>query len=58
VRFLHLWLAVTAIALIAMAVWAFAPVLVFLVLLTLVLGIIAAVMIGLAHLLRAWRERQ
>ena len=56
--FLRLWLAATAIVLAGMAVWAFAPVLVFVALLTLVLGALAAGMILLAHRLRAWRERR
>jgi hypothetical protein len=58
VRLLRLWLAATAIILAGMAVWAFAPVLVFVALLTLALGGLAAGMILLAHRLRAWRERQ
>jgi hypothetical protein len=58
VRLLRLWLAATAIALAGLAVWAFAPVLVFVALLTLALGILAAAMIALAHRLRAWRERR
>jgi hypothetical protein len=41
-----------------MAVWAFAPVLVFVALLTLALGGLAAATILLAHRLRAWRERR
>jgi hypothetical protein len=57
-RFVRLWLAATVIILLGIAVWAFAPVLVFMALLTLALGGLAAGMIWLAHLLRAWRERQ
>lgn len=55
---LRLWLAATAIALAGLAVWAFAPVLVFVALLTLALGLLAGGMILLAHRLRAWRERR
>ncbi len=57
-RLLRIWLAGTAIVLAAIAVWAFAPVLVFVALLTGALGGIAAAMIFLAQRLRAWRERQ
>jgi hypothetical protein len=57
VRLLRIWLAGTAVVLGAIAVWAFAPVLVFVALLTAALGGIAAAMILLAHRLRAWRER-
>jgi hypothetical protein len=58
VSLLRLWLAATAIILAGMAVWAFAPVLVFMALLTLALGGLAAATILLAHRLRAWRERR
>src|SRR5262249_38241359 len=44
-----------AIVLAGMAIWAFAPVLVFMALLTLALGGLAAAMILLARRLRAWR---
>jgi hypothetical protein len=57
-RLLRWWLAATGIALVAMAIWAFAPVLVFMALLTVVLGGLAASMILLAHRLRDWRERR
>jgi hypothetical protein len=57
-RLLRWWLAATAIALTGMAVWTFAPVLVFVALLTLCLGGLAGVMIHLAHRLQAWRERR
>ena len=53
---LRLWLAGTAILLTAIAVWAFAPVLVFAALLVLGLGLVSLAMIGLARLLRRWRE--
>jgi hypothetical protein len=55
---LGLWLVASAIVLAGLAVWAFAPVLVFVALLMLVLGGLSAAMILLAHRLRAWRERQ
>ncbi|HJU30061.1 MAG TPA: hypothetical protein VJ740_01340 [Hyphomicrobiaceae bacterium] len=55
---LRLWLIVTAVALLALAVWAFAPVLVFMVLVTAGLGAVSALMIGLARALRSWRERR
>jgi hypothetical protein len=58
VKLLRLWLAGTTIVLAAMAVWAFAPVLAFIALLTLALGGLAAGMILLAHGLRAWLERE
>lgn len=57
-RLLRLWLAGTAVVVAGMAVWAFAPVLVFVALLTAALGAIAAAMILLAYRLRAWRERR
>ena len=55
---LRLWLAMTAIVLAGMALWAFAPVLVFMVLLLAALGLAAAAMIALARRLQAWRERR
>jgi hypothetical protein len=58
VTLLRLWLAATAVLLAGLAVWAFAPVLVFMALLLAALGLIAAAMILLAHRLRAWRERR
>jgi hypothetical protein len=45
-------------ALAILAVWAFAPVLVFMAVLLAALGLAAALMILLAHRLRAWLERQ
>jgi hypothetical protein len=48
---LRLWLIGTALIGAAVLVWAFAPVLVFIALLTLGLGVLAAVMIGLARAL-------
>jgi hypothetical protein len=41
-----------------MAIWAFAPVLVFVALLTAALGLVALAMIALARGLQAWRERR
>ena len=55
---LRLWLAATAIVLAGMAMWAFAPVLVLMALLLVLLGAAAAAMIALARRLQAWRERQ
>ena len=54
---LRLWLAATAIVLAGMAMWAFAPVLVLMALLLVLLGAAAAAMIALARRLQAWRER-
>jgi hypothetical protein len=53
---LRIWLLLTTALLIGLALWAFAPMLVFLVLLTAALGIASAVMIALAKMLRGWRE--
>jgi hypothetical protein len=55
---LRLWLAATAIVLACLAVWAFAPVLVFMVLLLAALGLAAALMIAFARWLQALRGRQ
>lgn len=55
---LRLWLIATSIVLVILAVWAFAPVLFFILLLTGALGLVSAIMIGLARALRAWRERR
>ena len=54
---LRIWLIATAVILAVLAVWAFAPVLVFLALLVAALGLLSAVMITLARALQAWRER-
>jgi hypothetical protein len=43
---------------IALAVWAFAPVLLFMVLLTAALAAVSALMIAIARALQAWRQRQ
>lgn len=53
---LRLWLAATAIVLAGVAVWAFAPVLVFMALLLAALGLAAALMIALARWLQALRR--
>jgi ABC-type uncharacterized transport system permease subunit len=55
---LRLWLIGTSIILAALAVWAFAPVLVFVLLLTAALGVVSAIMIGIARALRVRRERR
>jgi len=58
VTLLRIWLIATAIALGALAVWALAPVLLFVVLLTAGLGAISALMIAFARALQARRERR
>jgi hypothetical protein len=55
---LRTWLIVTAVVLTALAVWAFAPVLVFIGLLVAGLGVLSAVMIAFARALEAWRDRR
>lgn len=55
---LRLWLTATAAILAALAVWAFAPVLLFLALLLAALGLLSAAMIALARALQARRERR
>jgi hypothetical protein len=55
---LRYWLTGTAIVLLALAVWALAPVLIFFVLLAGALGLVSFAMIGLARGLRAWRDRK
>ena len=54
---LRLWLLATAAIGAALALWAFAPVMIFVLLLTAGLGVVSALMIGLARLLQARRER-
>jgi len=56
VTLLRFWLAATAVLLTAIAVWAFAPVLVFVFLLVAALGLLSAAMIALARRLKAWRD--
>jgi hypothetical protein len=58
VTVLRLWLAATAVLLAAILVWAFAPVLLFFLLLTAGLGLVSALMIGLARGVQAWRARR
>ena len=57
-KLLRLWLIISAVLLAGAAMWAFAPVLVFVALLTLALGLLSAAMIGLARALQAWRDRR
>ena len=57
-KLLRIWLAATAIAVAVLAVWAFAPVLLFVALLTAALGLVAAITISLARRLQGWRERR
>jgi len=54
---LRLWLLATGAIVLGLALWAFAPVVIFLVLLTGALGAASALMIGIARLLRARLER-
>lgn len=54
---LRVWLIATGIIVVALALWAFAPVIIFVLLLTAALGGVSAIMIGLARLLRARLER-
>jgi len=58
VTLLRLWLIGSSVILAGLAVWAFAPVLVFVLLLTAALGVASAAMIGLARALQAWRARR
>jgi len=58
VSVLRLWLIGTSVVLAGIAVWAFAPVLVFIALLAGALGVLSALMIGLARWLQAWREKR
>jgi hypothetical protein len=53
---LRIWLWATVVVLAGLLVWAFAPVLVFLALLTLGIGLLSALMIGLARGLQKSRE--
>lgn len=54
----RLWLAGTAVILVGVVLWAFAPMLVFVALLIAALGGLAVAVIGLARQLRAWRGRK
>jgi hypothetical protein len=58
VTLLRLWLVVTTALIAAILVWAFAPVLLFFLLLTAVLGLLSALTIGMARALQAWRGRR
>jgi hypothetical protein len=55
---LRLWLVATTVLLAALMVWAFAPVLLFFLLLTAALGLLSALMIAMARGLQAWRARR
>jgi uncharacterized integral membrane protein len=54
---LRLWLLATAVIATALALWAFAPVMIFVLLLAGALGVLSALMIGLARVVQARRER-
>jgi hypothetical protein len=55
---LRLWLVATAVLLAAVLVWALAPVLLFLLLVTAGLGLLSVLMIALARAFAAWRARR
>ncbi len=55
---LRIWLGATVLAIGLMAICAFAPVTVFVALLTAALGLVSFTMIALARRLQAWRERR
>src|SRR5262249_50246938 len=55
---LRTWLIATAIFVAGLAVWAFAPVLVFFALLAAAVGLLSAIMIWFARALGAWRDRR
>jgi len=55
---LRLWLLGTGILLVALAVWALAPLLLFIVLLTAGIGIVSTLMIGIARRIEGWRQRR
>jgi preprotein translocase subunit SecF len=57
VTLLRVWMLATTALVSAMAIWAYAPVLFFIMLLTAALGLMSAVMIAIARWLQAWRER-
>ncbi len=56
-KLLRVWLAGTAIVLVAIAVWTLAPVLIFFLLLAAALGLVSLAMIALARGLQNWRDR-
>jgi hypothetical protein len=58
VTLLRLWLAASAIVFAGLLVWAFAPVLLLLMLVTAGLGAVVAIMLALARRLQAWREHR
>jgi hypothetical protein len=55
---LRLWLLGTGILLMALAVWASAPLLLFIVLLTAAIGALSALMIAIARRIEGWRQRR
>lgn len=55
---LKYWLAGTALIIGGLAIWAIAPVVIFLLLLTAALGVVSFGMIALANALKARRERK
>jgi hypothetical protein len=55
---LRVWLLATAAVVVGMALWAFAPLLVFMGLLTAALGAASALMVALARALRTTRQRR
>lgn len=55
---LRLWLIVSVLIVAGVLVWAFAPVLVFVLLLSVALGALSASMIALARALRTYLERK
>jgi preprotein translocase subunit SecF len=57
VTLLRVWMLATTALVSAMAIWVYAPVLFFIVLLTAVLGLASAIMIAFARWLQARRER-
>jgi hypothetical protein len=52
---LRVWLLASAVGLAIVMIWALAPLLVFVLLLTLGLGLLAAIMVGFSRLLQRWR---
>jgi hypothetical protein len=58
VSVLRVWLIGTAAVLTGLAVWAFAPVLVFFALLAAGLGLLSAAMIWFAHALKKWADHK
>jgi hypothetical protein len=57
VTLLRVWMLATTALVSAMAIWVYAPVLLFVVLLTAALGLASAIMIAFARWLQARRER-